>query len=83
MISAGWGPAECTVLEVARVSFKHPGTRDQVIRDVLDVSSTIFFSLLGEIIDRPEAAAYDGQLVNRLRRVRDNQHAHRAARRLS
>lgn len=77
-----WGPLHCTVLEVARVDFKHPGTRAQVIREVLDVSSTRFFTMLTETLARPEALVYDATLVNRLRRIREKQHAARTFRRL-
>lgn len=82
-IPAGWGPTQCTVLEIARIDFKHPGTRDQVIREVLDVSSTRFFTMLTETLARPEALVYDAALVHRLERVREKQHAARTFRRLS
>ena len=65
------------ILAFERRSWPSPGAKELEIRESFAVSSTRYYQLLNELIDRPEAAAFDPVLVKRLRARR----ARRARRR--
>lgn len=69
---------ECEVLAFERVSpSRYPGTVDSLIGDRFGWSPTRYYQVLADILDRPEALAYDPQTVARLLRIRDRRRAAR------
>jgi hypothetical protein len=65
------------ILAFERRVWPTPGAKELEIRETFAISATRYYQLLNELIDRPEAAAYDPVLVKRLRARR----AERASRR--
>jgi hypothetical protein len=65
------------ILAFERRTWPSPGAKELEIRENFAISSTRYYQLLNELIDRPEAAAFDPVLVKRLRARR----ARRARRR--
>ncbi len=63
------------ILDFERQRWKYAGVKEQVIRDTFDLSSTRYYQVLNQLIDTPEALAYDPTLVKRLRRIRDQRRA--------
>lgn len=70
------------ILAFERQWWKHAGAKEQAIREHFDMSSTRYYQILGQLIDRPEALRHDPMLVKRLRRQRSQRQRQRAARRL-
>ncbi|MDR3032948.1 DUF3263 domain-containing protein [Streptomyces sp. TLI_171] len=58
------------VLELEARGWRTAGAKEQAIRQELGISATRYYQLLGALLDRQEALAFDAVLVNRLRRVR-------------
>ncbi|MEZ5168159.1 MAG: DUF3263 domain-containing protein [Acidimicrobiales bacterium] len=52
--------------------------KDTAITERLEMSTTRYYELLNELIDRPEAEAHDPLVVRRLRRMRDRRRRSRA-----
>lgn len=65
------------MLELERLRFRHLGYKEQLIREQFGVSPVQYLQRLLAIIEHPDALAYDAQLVNRLRRLRDKRAAQR------
>jgi hypothetical protein len=61
---------EMRVLAFERSWWRQPGAKEREILEVLGLPATRYYQLLNELIDRPEAAAFDPALVARLRRQR-------------
>jgi hypothetical protein len=61
---------EISVLAFERSWWRQPGAKEREILEVLGLPATRYYQLLNELIDRPEAAAFDPALVARLRRQR-------------
>jgi hypothetical protein len=55
------------------------GTKEREILEVFEVPVTRYYQLLNELIDRPEAVAFDPVLVARLRRQRGRRQRIRSA----
>jgi Protein of unknown function (DUF3263) len=70
------------ILSFERQWWQHAGAKEQAIRELFDMSSTRYYQLLNQLIDRPEALEHDPMLVKRLRRQRSQRQRQRAARRL-
>jgi Protein of unknown function (DUF3263) len=67
--------SELSALDMRILAFeargwRSPGAKEQAISDVLDLPATRYYQLLNEIIDKPEALAFDAVLVKRLRAQR-------------
>lgn len=75
-------PLEREVLEFARLRWKYLGTKETAIRERFRWSLTKYSAVLNELLDRPAAVAYDAQLVDQLRRLRDRRAAARSTARL-
>jgi len=73
---------EREILAFEREWFKHPGSKERVVRDRFAVSATRYYQILNTLIDSPEAMACDPMLVKRLQRMRDARKRRRAAQRL-
>ena len=58
------------ILAFERRSWRSPGVKEQAIAEVLEMSATRYYQRLNELIDRPEALAFDPVLVKRLRTQR-------------
>ena len=63
---------EVAVLAFERQWWKSAGAKDQAIAEAFDLSSTRYYQILNVLIDRPEAAQQEPQVVARLRRLRDS-----------
>ncbi|AYY11524.1 DUF3263 domain-containing protein [Actinobacteria bacterium YIM 96077] len=72
---------ERAILRFERQWWKYAGSKEQVIREQFDMSSTRYYQVLNALIDRPEAMAEDPMLVKRLRRLRSSRTRARTARR--
>lgn len=70
------------ILAFERQWWRFAGAKEQAIRDQFDMSATRYYQILGGLIDRPEALAFDPMLVKRLRRMRTARQRARSARRL-
>jgi hypothetical protein len=70
------------LLAFERQWWQYAGAKEQAIREHFDMSTTRYYQLLNQLIDRPEAVAYDPMLVKRLLRVRAQRQRKRTARRL-
>lgn len=58
---------------------RHAGAKEEAIRATLGMTPARYYQLLGRLIDTAEALEHDPLLVKRLRRVRDERLARRAA----
>jgi hypothetical protein len=68
------------ILEFERTWWHAQGSKEQAIRDLFDMSATRYFQIVNALIDKPEALAYDAQLIRRLRRRRAANNRYRAKR---
>jgi hypothetical protein len=59
------------ILDFERTWWTEGGSKELAIREHFELSATRYYQLLGELMDSPEALAYDPLVVRRLRRVRD------------
>jgi hypothetical protein len=50
--------------------WRHAGSKEQAIREQFDLSATRYYQMLNQLLDRPEALAFDPIVVGRLRRLR-------------
>ncbi|MGH2811938.1 MAG: DUF3263 domain-containing protein [Actinomycetota bacterium] len=82
MVERVFGERERKILEFERYWWKYAGAKERAIRDKFDMSATRYYQLLNDIIDMPEALAYDPILVKRLQRLRAFRQRQRTARRL-
>ena len=71
---------EMRVLAFERSWWRQPGAKEREILETLGMPATRYYQLLNELIDRPEAAAFDPALVSRLRRQRSRRKRIRSAR---
>lgn len=69
------------ILAFERRWWRYPGAKEQAIRETFCIPATRYYQLLNDLIDRPEALAFDPILVKRLRRQRTERRRLRAARR--
>jgi hypothetical protein len=67
------------VLEFERKRHRHTGAKEEAIRRTFKLSAARYYQLLNNIIDRPEALAYDPMLVKRLLNGRERRERLRAA----
>jgi len=67
---SGLSDHDMRILAFERRGWRSPGVKEQAIADVLGMPATRYYQLLNELIDRPEALAFDPVLVTRLRAQR-------------
>ena len=67
---SGLSDLDLRILAFERRGWRSPGAKEQAISDVLDLPATRYYQLLNELIDKPEALAFDPVLVKRLRAQR-------------
>lgn len=68
---------DAAILEFEAVAPRSVGAREVAIRQRFDMSPVRYHQRLNQIVDLPEALAFDPVLVKRLRRVRDSRAAAR------
>lgn len=61
---------ERAILDFERTWWSEPGPKDAAIRERFELSTTRYYELLNELLDRDEAHDYDPLVVRRLRRLR-------------
>lgn len=71
------------ILEFERLRWRYLGAKESAIREQFGWSAVRHAQVLGVLIDRPEAWAYDAQLVKRLRGLREARQRQRSGRRLA
>jgi hypothetical protein len=59
------------ILDFERTWWTEPGSKETAIRTRFDMSSTSYYKVLSELLENPDALAYDPLVVRRLRRLRD------------
>jgi hypothetical protein len=78
----GLSRREQEVLAFERQWWKYAGAKERAIRELFAMSSTRYYQVLNQLIDKPEAMQADPMLVKRLRKMRAARQRNRAARRL-
>lgn len=68
------------ILEFERLRWRSPGAKEDALLQRFDMSPTRYYQVLQGLLDRPEAEAYDSELVAVLRRRRDRRRAARGCR---
>ena len=71
---------EMRILAFERRIWRNQGTKELEIQQNFGISATRYYQVLNELIDRPEAVAFDPVLVKRLRARRTRRARRRAAR---
>lgn len=64
-------PTDRQILELEQRFYRHPGIKEQAIRDGFGWDSTTYYARLVRLLSDPEAALEFPQLVARLRRLLD------------
>jgi hypothetical protein len=77
---AALSEGELRILAFERSWWRQPGAKEREILEALGMPATRYYQLLNELIDRPEALAFDPALVTRLRRQRTRRHRMRSPR---
>jgi hypothetical protein len=78
----GLSPREQEVLAFERQWWKYAGAKEQAIREIFGMSSTRYYQILNQLLDKQVAMRADPMLVKRLRKMRASRQRTRAARRL-
>ena len=78
----GLSAREVEVLAFERQWWKYSGAKEKAIRETFEMSSTRYYQVLNQLIDKQEAMQADPMLVKRLRKMRAVRQRNRAARRL-
>ena len=68
------------ILDFERRPWRSPGAKELAIRESFAMSATRYYQLLNELIDQPEAAAFDPVLIKRLRARRSKRARRRSVR---
>ncbi|HVK24109.1 MAG TPA: DUF3263 domain-containing protein [Actinokineospora sp.] len=68
--SGGLSDRDHAMLAFEKQWWKAAGSKEQAIREIFDLSSTRYYQILNELIEKPEALAVEPMLVKRLRRMR-------------
>ncbi len=67
---SGLSERDMRILAFERRGWRSPGVKEQAISETLGIPATRYYQLLNELIDKPEAMAFDPALVKRLRAQR-------------
>jgi hypothetical protein len=59
------------IIEFERTWWSEDVSKESIIRERFELSTTRYYELLGELIDSDEAYAHDPLVIRRLRRLRD------------
>lgn len=74
---------DAKILDFERQWWRYAAAKDDAINDLFGLSATRYYQILNALLDNPAALAYDPMLIKRLRRMREQRHRVRSARRLS
>ena len=66
-----------SILDFERTWWQLDGSKESAIRERFALSTTRYYQLLNELLDSPEALAYDPLVVRRLRKLRTQRRAAR------
>lgn len=58
------------ILAFEKLSWKHPGAKEEAIRAQFGLSAARYYQLLNAVLDEPAALVFDPLLVRRLQRLR-------------
>lgn len=81
-----WSPLNDTEKNMLRLEagwFKYAGAKDQQINQLFHLTPTKYYAQLNQLIDRPEALAWDPMTVKRLQRLREARRQQRSSTRLA
>jgi len=59
------------IIEFERTWWSEDSSKETIIRERFELSTTRYYELLGDLIDSDEAYEYDPLVIRRLRRLRD------------
>ena len=59
------------IIEFERSWWSEEGSKESIIRERFELSTTRYYELLGDLIDSEEAYEFDPLVIRRLRRMRD------------
>jgi hypothetical protein len=59
------------IIEFERSWWSEDASKESIIRERFELSTTRYYELLGDLIDSDEAYAHDPLVIRRLRRLRD------------
>jgi hypothetical protein len=59
------------IIEFERTWWSEDASKESIIRERFELSTTRYYELLGELIDSDEAYGFDPLVIRRLRRLRD------------
>ncbi len=59
------------IIEFERTWWSEDASKESIIRERFELSTTRYYELLGELIDSDEAHDFDPLVIRRLRRLRD------------
>lgn len=82
-LAAGLTPTELHILEFEKQWWRYAGAKESAIRELFGMTATRYYQALNALLDNPAALAVEPMLVKRLRRMRQERHRERSARRLS
>jgi hypothetical protein len=80
--ATGLSAREVAILAFERQWWRYAGAKEQAIREQFGLSSTRYYQLLNQLLEKPEALRADPMLVKRLRKLRTARQRKRVARRL-
>ena len=67
----GLSERDRAILDFERSWWTELGSKEAAIRERFALSTSRYYEILGDLMESPEAMAYDPLLVSRLRRFRD------------
>ncbi|NCD17739.1 MAG: DUF3263 domain-containing protein [Actinobacteria bacterium] len=79
----GLSETEVRILQFEKQWWRYAGAKESAVRELFDMSATRYYQVLNGLLDNPAALAAEPMLVKRLRRMRQERHRERSARRLS
>lgn len=62
---------DIAIIEFERTWWSEDSSKESIIRERFELSTTRYYELLGELIDSDEAYEHDPLVIRRLRRLRD------------
>ena len=62
---------DCAIIEFERTWWSEDASKESIIRERFELSTTRYYELLGELIDSDDAYTHDPLVIRRLRRLRD------------
>ncbi len=71
LVAAGLSELEIKLLEFEKNWWRHAGSKESAIKEVVNLTPPAYYQLLNNLIDRQEALMAQPILVKRLRRIRD------------